>query len=333
MYVSGILVLIMSIDERRFINNKRDSWEQLSRTVERVKTAGLKSLTGDELTSLGSLYRRAAADLSYARAQDVNPNLLLYLNELVGNAHGLIYCSDAKTGRAKVAEFVFGALPATLRRRMPFIFAAFALAMLGGVISYAQVSRHLNLQSQYIDPGMKDSFDAWKEGFADHGDITAGEGIAFSSSLMTHNIGVGLVSWATGVTILIPAYFMYTNGAMMGVLAAVVQPTHHLATMWAGILPHGVFELSAIFICGGAGLAMGWALIVPGERTRQDSLVHSAKDATRLLAVAVPLFVIAGLVEGNVSHASLPHVAKFTFAAFEAIMLWLYVRSRYVAPA
>jgi uncharacterized membrane protein SpoIIM required for sporulation len=315
----------MAIDERAFINKKRASWERLSLIIERTKNGGLRQLSAEELPALGSLYRRAASDLAYARAQEANPNLVLYLNELVGNAHGVLYQEDSG-GMSRVLRFLAVGLPAVLRRRMPFILIAFGLTVLGTWLAYALVHHDPRLLTLFLPAEFKDSFDGWKQGFADHGDISAGDGINFSSQLMTHNTGVGIVAFATGITLVLPVYFMLQNGFVMGALIAVVQPTHHLASMWAGILPHGICELSAIFICGGAGLCIGWALIAPGEYSRKDALIVAGKDAVKMMVGTIPLFIIAGIIEGNVSHSSLPHFVKFSLAAlqFAALMFYIY---------
>jgi len=319
----------MAIDERAFINSKRDGWERLSRIVERVKTGGLSRLSKDEIPALGSLYRRAAADLSYARAQGANPSLVLYLNELVGNAHGVVYAEEAG-GWGRIGNFLKLGLPDVLRRRAPFVLAAVALAVLGAWLSYAIVHHDPRLLGLFMPEGLKDAVEPWKQGFADHGDISAGEGINFSSQLMTHNTGVGIVSFATGITLIGPIFFMFYNGLDIGALIAVVQPTGHLTSMWAGLLPHGVCELSAIFICGGAGLVIGAAMIAPGEHSRKDALVVAGKDAVKMMVGTIPLFIIAGILEGNVSHATLPHWVKFGIAGlqFAALLLYIYATPR-----
>ncbi len=328
----------MAIDERTFINSKREGWERLSRIVERVKTGGLSRLAKDEIPALGSLYRRAAADLSYARAQGANPSLVLYLNELVGNAHGVVYAEEAG-GWGRIGNFLKFGLPDVLRRRMPFVLAAIALAGLGIGLSYAIVHHDPRLLGLFMPEGLKDAVEPWKQGFADHGDLSAGQGINFSSQLMTHNTGVGIVSFATGITLILPVYLMFYNGLDIGALIAVVQPTGHLTSMWAGLLPHGVCELSAIFICGGAGLLTGVAMIAPGEHSRKDALVVAGKDAVKMMVGTIPLFVIAGILEGNVSHASLPHWVKFSLAGlqFAALLLYIYatpkVRKTAIPPA
>lgn len=324
----------MAIDERAFINKKRAGWERLSLIVERVKSGGLTRLSADELPALGSLYRRAAADLSYARAQGANPSLVLYLNELVGNAHGVLYSEDAGSGWERAGRFLTSGLPGVLRRRMAYVLVAVALGVLGAWMAYALVHHDPRQLDMFLPAQFRDSFEGWKEGFADHGDISAGEGLNFSSQLMTNNTQVGIVSFATGITLIGPVYFMFYNGCVMGALIAVVQPTGHLASMWAGILPHGVCELSAIFICGGAGLVLGSALIAPGRYARRDALLVAGRDAVKMMVGTVPLFIIAGLIEGNISHASLPHWVKFTLAAaqFAALVAYIYAPRREAGP-
>jgi len=314
----------MAIDERAFINKKRVNWERLSFIVERTKNSGLSRLSKQELPALGSLYRRAAADLAYARQQGANPSLILYLNELVGNAHGVIYTEDTG-GWSRVWRFLRFGLPAVLRRRMPFIVIAILLTVIGAWVAYAFVHKSESYLGLFMDPGFKDSFEAWKKGFADHGDVSIGEGAEFSSYLMTHNTGVGIMAFAFGITFVVPIYLMFMNGAQMGALIAEVQPTGHLTSMWAGILPHGVCELGAIFICGGAGMSIAWSLIAPGKYSRKDALVLAGRDACKMMVGTVPMFIIAGILEGNVSHSSLPHWAKFGLAAIQFIGLLFYI--------
>ena len=314
----------MAIDERAFINGKRGGWEQLSVIVERTKNGGLKQLSREELPALGSLYRRAAADLAYARAQGANPNLVLYLNELVGNAHGLIYAEESG-GWGRLWQFLAYGLPATLRRRMPFVLAAILLNLIGALLAYVIIQRDPSQIGLYFPDSLRSSMEIWKKGGADNGNVPLGDGVLTSSWLMTHNTQVGITAFATGITLILPIVLMFQNGTMIGALTAVVQPTGHLASMWAGLLPHGVCELSATFICGGAGLLIGWALIAPGPYTRKDALIANGRDACKLMVGTIPLWITAGILEGNVSHSSLPHWAKFSLAGIQFTALVFYV--------
>ncbi len=320
-------------DERAFVTNKQAQWQELTLVVERVKGQGLRAIPAKELARLGLLYRRAAADLAYARTQRATAELVFYLNELVGQGHGVVYQQPGgRSVWAGLRDFFAWELPATLRRRTPFVFTAFLLTFIGALIAYGLVRHHASNLDLFVPAGMQDSFDAWKQGFADHDTISAGEGAEFAAMLMTHNITVGLFAFATGISTLLPAYFMMLNGFELGALVADVQPTGHSVSMWAGLLPHGVCELSAIFIAGGAGLLTGWALISPGRLTRRDALTANSKDAVKMLMATIPLLIIAGTIEGNVSHASLPHWMKFSLAAVQFTALLYYIYGNWTKP-
>ena len=314
-------------DERTFISKKRQQWQDLNFISERVKQNGLKSLVSGDLARLGSLYRRTCSDLAYARTQRATPGLVDYLNDLVGNVHGVLYVDDQDQksfARASV-KFITTGFPALLRKRMPFVAAAFLISLAGYIFAYYLTKNNPAMVDLFFPAGMKDSMEAWKQGFADHGTVSAGEGAAFSSFLWTHNWGVGIAAFAMGITTLLPAYMMLDNGMLMGALVAVVQPTGHLSSLWPGILPHGICELSAIFICGGAGFLIGWALISPGRYSRKDALIKNAIDAVKMAVGTGPMFVIAGFFEGNVSHSGIPHLAKYFIAAVQVVLLVLYI--------
>jgi uncharacterized membrane protein SpoIIM required for sporulation len=315
-------------DERTFISYKQEQWKDLSNILERAKLGmvSLRALPPSDLQRIGTIYRRTCADLAYLRTQHATPELISYLNELVGDAHGLLYVDEGGTnGFPRVIRFFTQSLPAVLRRRMNFIAIAFFITVIGTLFAYAIVRSNPANLTLFMPAEFKGSVEAWKRGFADHGDIPIAEGGLFSSYLMAHNTQVAVGAFATGITTVLPAYMMFQNGAIMGALIAVVQPTGNLPAFWAGILPHGVCELTAIFIAGGAGLLVGWALINPGPYSRKDALVANGKDAVKMMVATVPLLIVAGIIEGNVSHSSAPHFLKFSLAAVEFAAMTAYV--------
>jgi uncharacterized membrane protein SpoIIM required for sporulation len=162
------------------------------------------------------------------------------------------------------------------------------------------------------------------------GDVhEGGEAAAFSGFLFTHNMQVAFFAFALGVTFGAGTMLiLFYNGLPIGALAA----QYHLAGkglfFWAWILPHGVPELTSVFIAGGAGLVMGRALIAPGRLTRGAALVGASRRAVRLVLGVAPLLCTAGLIEGTISqlHAPvMPYAAKLVFAACVAAALAAYL--------
>jgi len=146
-----------------------------------------------------------------------------------------------------------------------------------------------------------------------------------SSFIMTNNIRVGIYSFAAGVTAgLLTLYIIFSNGLMIGAVAATAAPSMGQLKFWSLILPHGLIELTAIFICGGAGLMIGSAIVAPGNLRRADAIKIAAGKAVRLFAGTLAMFVIAGTIEGFISPSVLPPQAKMLFGALTGIALILY---------
>ncbi|HXD22016.1 MAG TPA: stage II sporulation protein M, partial [Gemmatimonadaceae bacterium] len=102
----------------------------------------------------------------------------------------------------------------------------------------------------------------------------------------------------------------------------------------AFVAPHGVLELTAICIAGGAGFLLAAALLIPGDRTRRRALVENGRRAIKLVAGAALLLLIAGTLEGMVSPIPWwPLEWKLSVSALTAILLYAYIRGAGAKPA
>jgi uncharacterized membrane protein SpoIIM required for sporulation len=120
-------------------------------------------------------------------------------------------------------------------------------------------------------------------------------------------------------------YLMVFNGLMLGAIAGLCH-THGLdIPFWSFALPHGVIELSAIFIAGGAGFLLATALLAPGDLPRKQALMKRARQAGRLILGCVPLLVAAGIVEGFFSPSLVPAGVKFALAGVLLTLLLAYL--------
>ncbi len=175
--------------------------------------------------------------------------------------------------------------------------------------------------------------------FADQAFVKALGGARFSAFLFTHNLKVALLAFALGVSLgVLTVAVLISNAIMLGAFIAIGVNVGHGTKLLSVIAPHGALELPAIFIAAGAGLLIGHAMIAPGRWRRVDALRIVAKDALNLLVVTVPLFLAAGIIEGNISprfrglFAS--DIARFGFAClvFAVMAAYLLAGDRLLPP-
>jgi len=98
-------------------------------------------------------------------------------------------------------------------------------------------------------------------------------------------------------------------------------------SLWSFVAPHGVLELPAIFIAGGAGFELTRGLLFPGWLPRRESLVQAGGRASRLILGTLPMLLVAGAIEGFFSPTDAPVIMKFSLAAvlFVALLTYLFV--------
>jgi uncharacterized membrane protein SpoIIM required for sporulation len=104
--------------------------------------------------------------------------------------------------------------------------------------------------------------------------------------------------------------------------------------LWSFVAPHGVLELPAIFIAGGAGFVLARGLLFPGLLSRRESLALAGGESVRLVLGVIPLLLIAGTIEGFLSPTHLPPMLKYVFAAslFTMLLLYLFRTGRGTSP-
>jgi uncharacterized membrane protein SpoIIM required for sporulation len=161
------------------------------------------------------------------------------------------------------------------------------------------------------------------------GNAAADDATAFSAFLFTHNIQVTFIVFALGITGGVGTVaLLFQNGVPLGALAAQYHQAGLDTFFWAWILPHGIPELTVVWIAGGAGLVIARGLLLPGRRLRRDALVAEAKTAAALVVGSMPLLVFAGLIEGTISQMHEPRVpygAKLMFAAVAGTGVYWYL--------
>jgi uncharacterized membrane protein SpoIIM required for sporulation len=100
--------------------------------------------------------------------------------------------------------------------------------------------------------------------------------------------------------------------------------------LWSFVAPHGVLELPAIFIAGGAGFEIARGMLFPGLLPRRESLALAGGRAARLVLGTIPMLIVAGTIEGFLSPSDIAVPLKFLFAAvmFAALVAYLNLKPR-----
>ncbi|MHB0997867.1 MAG: stage II sporulation protein M [Armatimonadota bacterium] len=308
--------------------NDADSFKELERLLGIIESGGLKRLNGDEVLVFGHLYRRAVSALSAARSQGVQDSYIEYLNQLVSRAYGHIYVSEPK-GWPSVRNFFTKEFPQSFRRNLLFILTAVIITLIGSFFAFGVVITDPGKADVILGPGSSNMVDSIAERHTGHKNWMPEEQRPIMSSfIMMNNIRVAGLAFAVGILggILTLAILFY-NGLMLGVIGAVVSTRDFSVALsfWSFVAPHGVIELTAIFIAGGAGMMLGWALLNPGIHTRGVALKLAGREAFKLILGVAAMLVIAGIIEGFFSPSMVPDSLKLTVAAMLGICEFSYL--------
>jgi uncharacterized membrane protein SpoIIM required for sporulation len=305
----------------RWIEKRKPYWSRLEELVNRSKGRGVQAFTHSELQELGLLYRQAASDLATAREDVTGRPLAEYLNQLLGRAHNLIYMGR-RPGMNGLLRFYAQTYPRIFRETFPLTLLAFAITAITAIAGCAVTLHDPAFAHRLLGPEMMDTIaqrKMWTESIVTVKPLAA-------SSILTNNISVAFAMFALGITAGIGTIWMLTvNGLLLGVLGAATWRAGMALQLWSFVAPHGVLELPAIFIAGGAGLEIARGMLFPGLLPRRDSLAQAGGRAAQLLLGTVPLLLVAGSIEGFISPSAIPVPLKFLLAAvlFTALVVYL----------
>ena len=245
----------------------------------------------------------------------------MYLNELVSKSHNVLY-KDQISSIKQVGHFLSTTFIRLFLEQWKFIVIAFLLFAIGALGSFFAVLNDPQTMYAILPAEMAQGVNTDQLG-SEEMEVNSS---VMSASIMTNNIQVGILAFAGGITFgILTVYVLIYNGILVGALAALFFNNNKSYEFWAFIVPHGMIELTAIFIAGGAGLLMGYKLFVPGNFSRGYQLKIQAKRSVQLLIGTIPLFIIAGLIEGFITPASIPLAAKYAVAFITVIGLIVYV--------
>jgi uncharacterized membrane protein SpoIIM required for sporulation len=98
------------------------------------------------------------------------------------------------------------------------------------------------------------------------------------------------------------------------------------AGLFLGLLtPHGLLELTAVFLAGAAGMRLGWSVVSPGNRPRGQVLAEQGRAVVAVAVGLVAVLLVSGLIEAMVTPSSLPTFVRIGIGVAAEIAFLTYI--------
>lgn len=278
-----------------------------------------------------ALYRLCCEHLALARSRSFPLHVIDRLASITSRAHQIIY-RQSDAGLARFAQALLAEFPATVRSHRAYVAIAAALLMIPTIAIAIATYRNPDLILSIVDRGTAAQFEQMyspaAQAIGRPRDI-ASDWMMFGFYIK-NNVGIAFQCYATGVVFgLGSLYFLLANGVFGGGIAGYVASQGYGSTFFPFVATHSAFELTAIILCGAAGLRVGKSVLLPGRRTRVAALELAARETSVIVFGAAIMLVIAAVIEAFWSSAPwVTPTAKYVCAAF----CWTLVLCFFVRP-
>jgi uncharacterized membrane protein SpoIIM required for sporulation len=294
----------------------RRSWERLDLLARQRK------LSGAEADELVALYRRTSQQLARLQSHSPDPELIAGLSAVLTQARGRVMGTRADAWQ-EMGRFFTHRFPAAVYRAWPWWVgvAAVFLVLSSGLAIWVQGSG-----SAHELLGLPDNTDTLtKPGGKFETYYSEHPQGAFAAQVWTNNAWVAAMALFTGVLILPAVYLLFMNALNVGVSAGLMAEAGRLDSFFGFILPHGMLELTAVFVAGGAGLKLGWTLIDPGRSSRLEAVARQGRATAALALGLVAVLLVSGFLEGFVTPSPLPASARIAIGLAAEFLFLAYV--------
>ncbi|MDT8415844.1 MAG: stage II sporulation protein M [Flavobacteriaceae bacterium] len=304
--------------EALFVKQNKDKWLKFENALSH-------KMQTDPVT-LGELYLEVTDNLSFAQTFYPNSDTTRYLNQLAVSAHQKLY-KNKKTDRWRLLRYWTEDFPLEIykqRRYLLISLVVFLFFSFVGVYSAAEKSdfvrgilgdSYVNMTLQNIENG--DPMAVYKQS----------QEIDMFLGITINNIRVAFIAYVFGILLGIGSLLVIMQNAIM--LGSFQYFFYEKGLLWESartIWIHGTIEISVIIIAGAAGLLTGSSLFFPGTYSRLDAFMKGVKSGLKIVVSTIPLFVVAGFLEGFVTrHTEMPDaLAVFIIGASLFVIIYYY---------
>lgn len=280
-------------------------------------------LSGPEADELVTLYQRTATHLSVIRSSSPDPALVDRLSTLVARARSAVTGTSTPAWRDAARFFVVG-FPAALYTTWRWWVGVSAVSLLLAWVIGAWVAGDPAVQASIAAPEeirrlVEVDFEQY---------YSAGPAGSFAAQVWTNNAYIAALCLVSGILLFPVVYVLFTNVVSLGVTGGLMGSADRLDLFFGLITPHGLLELTAVFVAAGAGLKLGWTLVDPGPLPRGTAVAARGRATVGMALGVAVLLAISGVIEAFVTPSGLPTWARIGIgvlaeAAFVAYVLIL----------
>lgn len=302
------------MDLDAYVAAKSPQWRRLEELI------GRKRLTGAEADEVLDLYQRTATHLSVVRSAAPEPELVGYLSWLLSRARGRAARPGVRSWRA-AAGFFTETFPATLYRARRWWLAVLAANVALAVFLGAWFLANPQVEQSLLSPGEIDQL--VNHDFANYYSEHAASSFAFR--VWTNNALVAAQCIAFGILGAPVVWVLFNNILNVAIIGALMIRNDRADVFFGLISPHGIPELTCVFVAAGVGLRIFWAWVEPGARTRARAVAEEARAAMSVALGLVFLLAICGVIEAFVTPSPLPTAARVGIGVLAEAAFFAYV--------
>lgn len=279
-----------------------------------------RRLSGADVDELVTRYRAASADLADIKTSAGRTLQGDHVSTLLARAR-LRLTGAGENVLRQIPRFFTLQLPAALYRlRWTTLVIAMAFIAVASLVAFWVSQNPAVIASLGSDAQLE--YYA-QEQFTDY--YTENPAAVFAGTVWTNNAWIAAQCVLFGVTAIWPLMVLVQNAVGVGIAAAVMIGYDRGDVFLQFILPHGLLELTCIFVAGAAGLHIFGALVAPGHRSRSESLAAGGRS---LVTVAIGLIIalaLSGIVEGFVTPQAWPWQIKIAIGAGALAVFLFYM--------
>jgi uncharacterized membrane protein SpoIIM required for sporulation len=304
------------VDVDAYMAAHRAEWRRLDDLVRRRRR-----LTGAEADELVMLYQRTTTHLSAVQSSAHDPVLVAALSSRVARARGAVTGVHAPQWRV-VGRFALVSFPAmAYRARWWWLGTAVGSLAVAFLIGW-RVAVSPQVQAAIAPPSLvrqlvNHQFQGYYSQYA---------APAFAAQVWTNNAWLAAEALIFGILLGLPTlWLLFSNAANIGIAGALMIVHGKGVLFFALILPHGLLELTAVFLAAATGLRLGWTVIDPGPRPRSRALAEEGRASVTIALGLIVVLLVSGVIEAFVTPSPLPTWARITIGLVAEALFLGYV--------